>query len=190
MEPAAILIAAFQIHVRRPRQMVRLSKHGQVTRAGIEPDIENVSLFAKRRPAAFRALRARSGQLLCALRIPDVGGLLADQSDDAIEDLAVGQRLSAALAIEHDDGHAPRALTGYAPVRPGRDHVGDALLAPGRRPLYLLDGLERALAQIVAIHADEPLFRRAKDGRIVAAPAMRIAVIDLALSQERSGVFQ
>ena len=45
--------------------------------------------------------------------------------------------------------------------------------------LHLLDGFERALAEIVAVHADEPLFGGAEDGRVVAAPAVRIAVLDL-----------
>ena len=43
----------------------------------------------------------------------------------------------------------------------------------------LLDGIERGAAQIVALHADEPLLGGAEDGRVVAAPAVRIAVRDL-----------
>ena len=70
------------------------------------------------------------------------------------------------------------------------DHVGDALFAPGGHPADLLDGFERALAEIVALHADEPLLGGAEDGRVVAAPAVRIGVGDLLEAAERVVRFQ
>jgi hypothetical protein len=48
----------------------------------------------------------------------------------------------------------------------------------------MLDGFERFLAQMFAVHADEPLFGGAEDERTVAAPTMRIAVIDFRLAGE------
>ena len=51
--------------------------------------------------------------------------------------------------------------------------------------LHLLDGVQRALAEVVAVHADEPLLGGAEDGRVVAAPAVRIAVLDLLGGQQR-----
>ena len=108
----------------------------------------------------------------------------ANQIDYTIQNLAVGQRLLARVAIEHDDRDAPCALARDAPVRPRRDHVADALLAPRRIPLHFLDRRQRVLAQRSAvddaIHADEPLLGRAENRRIMAAPAMRITVLDLA----------
>ena len=55
MEPAAILIAALDIHVRRPGKAEAFIEHGQMAGAGIEPDIQNIALFAKLRRAAFTA---------------------------------------------------------------------------------------------------------------------------------------
>ena len=52
-----------------------------------------------------------------------------------------------------------------------------------------LDGFESALAQIVAVHADEPLLGGAEDGRMVAAPAVRIAVLDILFGQQRARRF-
>jgi hypothetical protein len=52
-----------------------------------------------------------------------------------------------------------------------------------RRPFHGLDGVERALAQIVAVHADEPLLGRTEDGRMMAAPAVRVAVLDILFGQ-------
>ncbi len=53
-----------------------------------------------------------------------------------------------------------------------------------------LDRLQRAPAQIVAVHADEPLLGRAEDRRVVAAPAVRIAVRDLLLARQRAVLLQ
>ena len=52
--------------------------------------------------------------------------------------------------------------------------------------LTCLDGFERVVAEIVALHADEPLLGGAEDDRLVAAPAVRIAVLDLFLAQQRA----
>ena len=62
----------------------------------------------------------------------------------------------------------------------------DALFAPGGDPADLLDGLERALAEVVAVHADEPLLGGAEDDRIVAAPAVRVGVRELFEPQQRA----
>ena len=50
----------------------------------------------------------------------------------------------------------------------------------------LLDGFERVLAEIVALHADEPLLGGAEDGGVVAAPAVRIAVVELLRAEQRA----
>ena len=84
------------------------------------------------------------------------------------------------LVHEQRDRHAPGALARDAPVRPVLDHAGDALLAPGRRPLHFLDVAQRVRAQALLVHADEPLRRGAEDHRRLVAPAMRIAVLDTA----------
>ena len=194
VEPAAVLIPALEIHVGRPRQLVLGRQHRQMACAGVEPDVQDVTFLAESLAGAAGASRIRADEFRGIRRIPNVGGVQADQRHHAIENLAVRQRLLTRLAIEHDDGHAPGALPRDAPVRPRRDHVADALLAPRRIPLHLLDGLQRLLAEgrIVndAIHADKPLFGRAEDGRMVAAPAVRIAVLDLALGDERARVLQ
>ena len=52
LEPAAVLVAAFQIHVRRPAQFRRARQHRFVARAGIEPHVENVALALEGIPSA------------------------------------------------------------------------------------------------------------------------------------------
>ena len=141
-------------------------------------------------PAAARAGGFRANQFGGRAIIPDIGGVLAEKLHHAIQNLAIRHRLLAVLAIKHDDRHAPDALARDAPIGTRGDHVGHALFAPGGHPLHVFDGLERARAQIVALHADEPLLGGAKDGRVVAAPAMRIAVLDLFFAQQRAVRFQ
>ena len=67
-------------------------------------------------------------------------------------------------------------LAGNAPVRARRDHVADSFFAPRRIPVHLLDRIERPLAEVVMLHADEPLRRRPEDERRLVAPAMRVTV--------------
>ena len=93
-------------------------------------------------------------------------------------------QLAGVLVHEQRDRHAPGALARDAPVRAGRDHAVDALLAPGRDPLHALDLAQRVLAQPLLVHADEPLRRGAEDHRRLVAPAMRVAVAQRLLVQQ------
>src|SRR6185295_12973483 len=99
-------------------------------------------------------------------------------------DLGREERGRAALAVEGGDGDAPEPLARDAPVRAGRDHVADALLAPGRVPADLGDGIERTLAEAVDVEADEPLEGGAEDDRVLAAPADGVGVRLLARSEQ------
>src|SRR5881296_3701929 len=68
-----------------------------------------------------------------------------------------------------------------------RHHVEDALLTPGRDPAHVVpDGAERALAQAVLVERDEPLLGRAEQRRVLAAPAVRIAVGERLLRHQRT----
>ena len=123
MEPAAILVAAFQVHVGGPRQFGIVPEHGEMARPGVEPDVEDVVFFAELRRR--RILRSRAGrhQFGGGALVPDVGGVLGEELDDAVEDLAIRDRLAAAFAVEDDDRNAPDALARDAPVGTVRDHV-------------------------------------------------------------------
>src|SRR6202041_4069659 len=76
----------------------------------------------------------------------------------------------------NDQRHAPKSLPRNTKNRPLCDHAVKAVMPPGRRPFHFVDFLQRALAQIIALHADEPLLGSPKNHRILAAPTMRIAV--------------
>src|SRR5205814_664903 len=86
----------------------------------------------------------------------------------------------------------PAWLPRDAPVGTVFHHSADAVLAPRRDPSSgggdLVDGLERGLADgrlpsagqlHLGIERDPPLIRRPEDHRLLAAPAVRVAVLDL-----------
>src|SRR5579883_1666338 len=118
MEPAAVLISAFQIHIRRPGQLVLRIENRQMARARIEPDVQDVGFLAETSCAAFCALMAGTDQLGCRFCVPDIGRGKTKLADDALEHTLFREWLSAIFAIEDDDRHAPDALARNAPVRP------------------------------------------------------------------------
>ena len=66
------------------------------------------------------------------------------------------------------------------PVRAVRHHVEDALLAPPRDPPDVALDRRRARAprKSSLVEADEPLLGRAKERGVLAAPAVRIGVVE------------
>src|SRR3954452_15677358 len=111
--------------------------------------------------------------------------MLLEKIYHLVEDPAICDGFAAAVAIERDDWYAPDALTRDAPVGTVRDHVVDSILAPCREPLHFADGIEGTLAEVVPVHADEPLLGCPEDRGLVASPAVRVRVIDFAVSKQR-----
>ncbi len=128
--------------------------------------------------------------------IPGVHAFARDQIEHRAVDLLRLHHLSAIPAEEDGNGHAPHPLPRDAPVGPRGDHVGDALFAPLRVPLHFLDLVERGLAQGAAVggdlgfHRDEPLLGGAEDHRTMAAPAVRIRVLQSLFVHERAATAQ
>ena len=182
MEPAAVLVRAFQVQVGRETGLLALLDDRGIAGAGVEPDVQDVGLALPVAAAAFGAGQAGGHDLLHGRLEPVVaaGLVLGVLVADVIDPLGVEPGLVAVLADQRGDGHAPVALARDAPVGPVLDHGVDALLAPGRDPIDVVaDRLEGALAQIVLVHADEPLGGGAEDDRLLAAPAVRVGVRNL-----------
>ena len=73
LEPAAVLIRALQVHEGGIAQVEILRQNAAMAGARLEPDVEDVSLLAERRPAALGADGAGRNQLLDRPGEPDVG---------------------------------------------------------------------------------------------------------------------
>ncbi len=87
-----------------------------------------------------------------------------------------------------------RWLARDAPVRALLNHFVHSVFAPGGNPFHSVNFFERFLAQrfLVAVgglvHFDEPLFRRAENHRVVAAPAVRVAMLVFVVAQQRAAI--
>ena len=68
-----------------------------------------------------------------------------------------------------------------------RDHVEDPLLAPRRDPLDVtLDRVEGARTKPELVELDEPLLGRTEERRVLAAPAVRVRVVERTLGDEHA----
>ena len=176
LEPAPMLIAAFQIHIGLPTaigtpELGTAHEYRAAGRTGVDPDIEGVLALADGfrtrpvgRPASGPQRLDRSGEPhVGALSLDPVGGL----ADDArIEDGLAGR------IVEGWDRHAPGALARDAPVGPGLHGALDAVLAPVGDPVHRINGRQCLLSEgqgswraTGVVDADEPLVDGPEDDR-------------------------
>ena len=118
MEPAAVLVGAFQIQRRRPLQVVAAFQHERMRAAGIKPDIENVGDLLEVIGVIAVAKKSR-----WVGSEPGVGAFCLESVDDAVHDALVAKRLAAFLVDEYRDRHPPGPLARYTPIGAGFDHA-------------------------------------------------------------------
>ncbi|MCY1405763.1 hypothetical protein D9M71_210090 [compost metagenome] len=194
MEPAAVLVGAFQIEIgSRAAGMAQLgmgaAQHVPMGGTGVEPDVQSVADLV----------------VLASLVAKQLGGVQLEPGLDAFLLDALGHffhqldgarvQLTGGLVQEERDRYAPVALARDAPVRAAGDHAVQACLAPGGNEFGLVDGGQGAVAQRGAllrlfVHADEPLRSGAVDQRSLVAPAMHVAVADDLVLEQRAHFFQ
>ena len=185
VEPAPVLVRAFEVERGRPHQLRPLLQDEAVGGAALEPDIEDVGDLV----VGVRVVLRREEARLVAGE-PGVGAFLLDHGGDALDHLRIAQR-GAVLARDEDrDRHAPDALAREHPVRPGLDHRADAGAAGRRHPAHVVDGVERGAAEAGRLHADEPLARVAEDQRRLGAPGVGIGVDHFAAREQVAGIGQ
>ena len=185
LEPAAVLVAALEVEVRGRTQLRPLFEHRRVAGARVEPDIEDVRLLAELAPAAG-AGDALGDEIGGLVQKPGIRPFLLKQLVDAPADRLALEDLAAGGAGEHRHRHTPGALPGETPVGSGLDHAVDALLAPGGGPAHLVDRRQGLVPQLQVVHGNEPLRRGPVHDRFLAAPAVRIAVVETLLLDERA----
>ncbi len=181
LEPAAVLVGRFEVQVRRAVDAhhlvddgLRSSRRSRSTRRACR--------CGAWCPGAGRALSAMilsSGSNQMFVPCFSTRSATLSIQSQAQERLAV-------RVVKHGQRHAPGALARDAPVRPRFHRAVDAVAAPGRNPLHLVDGAQRLGPQFV--HADEELLHRAEDDRHLRAPAMRVGVVDRPRARERADV--
>ena len=152
LKPAAVLIAALEVQVRRPRELGPDRQHGFMARTGVEPHIEDVHLAFEARPAARRTGEPGGHELVDGSLVPRVGAIRLEHLRRLLDEGRRQNRFAALRAVEGRNRHAPDALTRDAPIRPIGDHLSDPVVSPGRNPLdAVIDRLERRPAQRLAV---------------------------------------
>ena len=171
LEPAAVLVGALEIQIRRERQIRALREHRRMRHAGIEPDIEGVGHLV--------VVRGLGAEEFSGIEIePGVDPGLLDAQCHGLDQLGHARVYRTGLAVhEERDRHAPGALARDAPVRAVLDHALDAGASPRRHELHGRQRFACAIEQPGARHRHKPLRRGAEDHRALVAPAMRIAVL-------------
>lgn len=191
LEPTAVLVGAFEIHVSRVLKLGAILADGLPGDAGIPPHVEDVLIGLEVMAAALGADAGLTQVALGSVGEPGVGALLVEELDDGVERGIIHDLLAAVGAGVAGDRHAPVALTADAPVGTLLDHGTDAVGRVGRIPLDVLaDLFASLLAQTGLVHRDKPLVGSTEEHRVLAAPAVRIAVRDLLLENQGAALAQ
>ena len=183
LEPAAMLVAALQVHINRPAQLRTLCSYCHMGGATVKPNVHDIGFLVEMVVTTFRAYSASGQQLFSAMSPPCIGAFLFKPVSNSIDGSFVNQMLAAFVAIEYGNGHAPNTLTADAPVMAVANHVVDALLAPGGNPFYIVsNSLQGVITE--AINGCEPLGGCTEDDGVLAAPAVCILVLNVFLAQQ------
>ena len=187
VEPAAVLVMAFEVQVSRPGRLrcMAVAQHVVMRGAGVKPDVQDVGALE-----VVGCVSADDGFRRGLAPGLDAAGL--HHGSSLVHDLHGARvQLAGGGVNEKRQRHAPVALAADAPVGPAGDHVAQAGLTVLGVKLRFVDGLKCQLAQALAgfvfgenafvalalgVHADEPLRCRAVNHRRLVAPAMRVAV--------------
>ena len=145
LEPAAVLIAALEVEVGRPRQLRAERQHRLVARTRVEPHVEDVALPLELRAAARRARQSVGDELLDRPFVPGVGAVDVEDPGGALDERRRQERLAALRAVDRRDRHAPGPLPRDAPVGTVRDHVRRG--ARGPRPAAIRRRARRCRAR-------------------------------------------
>ena len=182
LEPAAMLIGRFEIHVGWVAQRGMRRADRLVRDAAVDPDVDRVVAMA----GAFgQPERLREGHVVEFE--PDIGTALRHEVGQFANPFRVEQRFAVG-GIENGQWYAPAALTRDHPVGPRFHRAGDAIFAPGGEPVDLRDRVERSFAEV--IDPDEKLLDRAEDDRRLRTPAVGIGMRIGLLGHEHAAVAQ
>ena len=191
LEPTAVLVRALEVDVRRVLQLGTVLADGLPRHAGVPPHVKDVLISLEVMAAALGADAGLAQIALRSVGEPGVGALLVEELDDGVERGVVHDLLAAVGAGVAGDRHTPVALTADAPVGTLLDHGANAVGGVGRIPLDVLaDLFASLLAQAGLVHRDKPLVGSTEEHRVLAAPAVRIAVRDLLLEDQGATLAQ
>ena len=197
LEPAAVLVAAFEIQISgvvqpraatgscawrtRPVCLTEPAQHAGPGGAGIKPHVHGVGALAPLIGFGGVGLRQQTG--LIALP-PHIGAVCGDQPLDVVKGGLVEQHRTGFPMIKNRDRHAPGALAADAPVASLAHHRLDAVATAGGQPLHSRDRLEGGGAK--AFDRGKPLLGGAEDRGLFGAPVVGVAVLVAFLLEQQT----
>jgi len=153
LEPAAVLIGAFEVERRGPGELGPLAfEHEGMGGARVEPHVENVEHLSVVQRLVVVAQKADGlgGE-------PGVRAFFLHRIGDTRVHHFIAQNLARFLVHEQCERHAPGALARDHPVRARRHHRTDAVASLGRREFDARDLGQRHLAQGLAVKVRQRL---------------------------------
>ena len=109
LEPSAVLVAAFDIHIGGPEALITL--HSSIVGGtGVKPAVQCVGFLGEVRAAAmgaYKALREKIGSIQIK---PGIAALLFEDRGDRLNGFIGADRLFAVRAVENGNGETPAAL--------------------------------------------------------------------------------
>ena len=191
VEPAAVLVVAFQVQVGLGAFVVvhagvRAAQHVPEGAARVEPHFQNVQAFGVVR-CVFGPQDVFGGDAA-----PGFDAALLNNAGRLVDDLHRARVQLARIDVQKErQRHAPAALARDAPVGPVGNHVAQAGLAVFGVKAGVFDSCQRNLAQrlcrflcwigehaFALVHAHKPLRGGAVDHRRFVPPAVRVTVRD------------
>ncbi len=176
----------------------RSSGRNGSTASWLEPESNQTSRMSRSRsktvPPQAAQVEPFGQELFDRTLVPCVGAVGVEDGGCPVHELRREVGLAARGTVDRRNRDTPGALPRDAPVRAVGHHAVDAVAAGRRHPAHLrVDGIDSRLPQrrqvrprrsgrVQApqrlVHRDEPLCGRQEDDRVVAAPAMRIRVVE------------
>src|SRR5581483_1826081 len=143
LKPAAMLVAAFQIHIRLERFVASadfLTTRDYRARRGtrIDPNIQGISGLGHRLSNLGTSRLELGPEFRGGLFKPHIRALLLDQIGRVTHHGRIQDSFAAGI-VKGRDWHTPGPLPRNAPVGPGLDRGMDSIFAPVRHPLDPVD---------------------------------------------------
>ncbi len=179
LEPASVLIRAFEIEVARP---FYIFYYRSVRRTGVKPAVERVRFFCKVSASAFGAYEVFGNEFFRAQVKPGVRALLAENLRYFLYRFVGANRLFAVGAVKYGYGKSPMALTGNTPVGSFLYHGNHSRCSPFGYPFNVVARLYRRVLE--RVNRAEPLRRCSEYNRVLASPAVRILMHDIFKCEE------
>ena len=193
VEPAAVLVAALEVDGRPATSGPAMREHGLVARARVEPHVEDVRSRSNVGSAARRAARASGTNSSAGARTRRRRRARRRRSAACSISAGVSSGSPHASCSRTPGSARPTSAGARCTSRAGWRSCCGCALRP--RPAVQRDRVERRsppqrlLARSRLVHRDEPLRRGAEDDRVLAAPAVRVAVAER-LAVQRAALAQ